>query len=497
MIKNNFIFSRSLNKDLEEIDKLIYSISQGDLTKIIDLKAADGNSLYSNLNNLIIKFRGLIAQIMTMTDKTINYTIELKEGAENIKISSKENSKVINGISSNMEDQMHVVKEAKEYSYEITNSARNVAEKSEAIKKMEYINMETVSSSYKNFETLIDKMEQTVSSNINTSKKIRGLEEKTYLIENIADEVSKISANTNLLALNASIEAARAGESGKGFAVVADEVRKLAENSTKQAKQIEDIISNIKQEIHDISSNMEDEINALNEYIQFSQVTKQNLNKIKSQTQGTFNAFMDIDKEIEGQVDKVSKIDKIVQDVYDTFENISVSTAEIAASSEEQYVTTESTFDKLLHLTSMNEDIQKYISSFIKNYKIDDEKQKYINNGIKTLKEIAKISVLTTMDYSKCTPILREQIKKYPYFELIALMQNDGLRKAITLDYSEQQVYVNFLHRPYFKEAVAGNDFISEPYISVDTNNYCIAMSVPVKNSTGEILGILMADLKL
>ncbi|WP_411681747.1 methyl-accepting chemotaxis protein [Clostridium thailandense] len=490
------IFEFWLRKDLEEIDSLIYSISQGDLTKTLDNDSSD-SSLNSNLNNLIMKFRGLIAQIMTMTDKTINYTMELKSDSEDIEVSSKENLKVINGISKNMEEQMEVIKKAKQYSYEITNSAKHVAEKSEIIKAMEYTNMETVSNSYKDFETLIHKLEQGASSNMDTSIKIKNLEEKTYLIQNIADEVSKISADTNLLALNASIEAARAGEAGKGFAVVAEEVRKLAESSTVQAKQIADIINSIKQEIYNISSSIENEVKATNEYVQSSKVTKQNLDKIKSQTQETFNAFMDIDKEIEKEVDRTNEIDKIVQDVYNTFENISVSTAELSASSEEQHVITENTFDKLSHLTRMNEEIQKYISSFIKNYKIDDEKQRYVNNGINTLKEISKIPTLATMEYSKCTGILKEQIKKYSYFELIALMQKDGLRKAITLDYSEQQVYVNFSHRPYFKEAVLGKEFISEPYISVDTNNYCIAMAVPVKDSSGEIAGILMADLKL
>lgn len=145
----------------------------------------------------------------------------------------------------------------------------------------------------------------------------------------------------------------------------------------------------------------------------------------------------------------------------------------------------------------MNEEIKKIIDSFIKNYKIDAEKQKYIDNGINTLKEIAKISELRSMEYSETTPILMQLIEKYPYFELIALMQKDGLRKAITLDYTEAQVYVNFSHRPYFKEAISGNDFISKPYISVDTNNYCIAMSAPVKDKEGEIIGIIMADLKL
>lgn len=224
-----------------------------------------------------MKFRGLIAQIMTMTDKTINYTIELESDSQGIEVSSKENSKVINEISKSMEEQMLVVKKAKKYSYEITNSAKNAAKKLEAIKAMEYENMETVSNSYKDFKILIHKLEQGASSNMNTNMKIKNLEEKIYSIQNIADEVSKISANTNLLALNTSIEAVRAGEAGKGFAVVAEEVRKLAENSTVQAKQIEGIINSIKQEIHDISLNIENEIHDINGYVQSSKVTKQNL----------------------------------------------------------------------------------------------------------------------------------------------------------------------------------------------------------------------------
>lgn len=193
----------------------------------------------------------------------------------------------------------------------------------------------------------------------------------------------------------------------------------------------------------------------------------------------------------------MQKIDSDVNGVYVTFESTFSSTSEIAISSEEQYKITENTFERLSNLNNMNKDIKKHIASFIKNYKIDSEKQNYINNGIATLKQIAANSVLKTMEYSKTTPILMKQINKYPYFELLALMQKDGLRKAITLNYLEEEVYVNFAHRPYFKEAIAGNDFISEPYISVDTNNYCIAMSVPVKNNDGEIFGILMADLKL
>ncbi|WP_205695928.1 methyl-accepting chemotaxis protein [Conexibacter sp. SYSU D00693] len=77
---------------------------------------------------------------------------------------------------------------------------------------------------------------------------IRELGAKSEQIGSIVDTITGISEQTNLLALNAAIEAARAGEQGRGFAVVAEEVRKLAEESSKAAGTIAQLIQDIQRE---------------------------------------------------------------------------------------------------------------------------------------------------------------------------------------------------------------------------------------------------------
>jgi methyl-accepting chemotaxis protein len=73
--------------------------------------------------------------------------------------------------------------------------------------------------------------------------KVQNLNQFIDELQQMASEVAKIAAQSNLLALNAAIEAARAGELGRGFAVVAGEFRMLSNQSGDTGRRMAEKVS--------------------------------------------------------------------------------------------------------------------------------------------------------------------------------------------------------------------------------------------------------------
>ena len=79
-----------------------------------------------------------------------------------------------------------------------------------------------------------------------TASTVAGLSGMSERIGVFAQTIARIARQTHLLALNAAIEAARAEEHGEGFAVVADEVRTLAAEAGKSAREVAELVSELR-----------------------------------------------------------------------------------------------------------------------------------------------------------------------------------------------------------------------------------------------------------
>ncbi|MFZ6818458.1 methyl-accepting chemotaxis protein [Undibacterium sp. Ji22W] len=103
-------------------------------------------------------------------------------------------------------------------------------------------------------QPVIAHLETMIQNKNNLMDTINHLATSTAALKDMADSVTTIAAQTNLLAINASIEAARAGVHGRGFAVVAAEVRRLSMISADTGKTItmraSEIGSAVKETLH-------------------------------------------------------------------------------------------------------------------------------------------------------------------------------------------------------------------------------------------------------
>ncbi|WP_368086827.1 methyl-accepting chemotaxis protein [Paenibacillus sp. yr247] len=122
---------------------------------------------------------------------------------------------------------------------------QRIAESSAIATNASFVSTQNAQGGYQAMDKVMNQMESLQASFNHTAGTVKRLHEYSQQIGQIIEVIKGISAQINLLALNASIEAARVGEHGRGFTVVANETRKLAAQSSSSVDVISELIRQV------------------------------------------------------------------------------------------------------------------------------------------------------------------------------------------------------------------------------------------------------------
>lgn len=344
----SLIITGKISKSIGKLKSSLSLMASGDLTNSIKTTAKDEigqlsgdmSIFQSGLNKSLNRIKGISNINAEVKEELISTTTETSSAAveisANISSISTQMSTLDKKIFLSNKEVLDIATFISELNAHIGEQSVMVEQSTASITQMiaSIANVSVLNEKNKEVISLLEETARAGDSRLTeTTNIIEDINASVNDINAMAGIIQNISAQTNLLAMNAAIEAAHAGEQGKGFAVVADEIRKLAGESSKNTKEISNTLNTIIGRIKNASqsgistrkafSNINDKIKGVSEVLLTVSSSTDELNIGGKQILEAMSQLNDISTVVKEKSDIVETSSGSVNEIMESVSDIS------------------------------------------------------------------------------------------------------------------------------------------------------------------------------
>lgn len=363
-----FILTRGIQIGLLAAEKAVHSLSNGDLTAVVESKAMRRNDELGDMAKgvavLMNQLLEVVNNIRASSEQLLKSGTDLSNMASQTSSTADDISKAIEEISQGAVAQADEIEKA---SHDVDTMGQLIEHIADNVAELDQGTQEIKGSSDRSIDIireLTDSNDRSMEAVKEISRQVNATNESALKIRAAVDLITSIAEETNLLSLNASIEAARAGEQGRGFAVVAGQIQKLAEQSNESAGSIADIIRDLLKDSENSVEVMEEVQKIMNEQQEKLHATRKQIVEVGDGISGAAQAAGMIRQQTEHCNSARASVADVISNLSAISQQNAASTEETTASMEEMNAAINLLAESAQQLQEMSKSLEENISFF-------------------------------------------------------------------------------------------------------------------------------------
>lgn len=465
---------------LEEMNATEYRYSLSSIALAVE-------DLQKQLRSHIFEMQVVSSQIDSSTTEISDVLSNQKNLSEQIFINSENLSKANQINAEKVAESVQVANEMANNTEALNQSVQTLLDSSETSKSI-------ITSQLDSIVKIIDIIENISETSKASMAYINKLFGSTTKISEILKTVQAFYDQTNLLSLNASIESARAGEAGAGFSVVANQIRTLAQNSSQSVDQISAIIKEIDTDIHNVIDQSKLTQSSVATAVENTTTIQDGLKKIDETYSMVDNHINNMRRNLDANLSLFGQLNTTIGESSEASQIVATEIENINAHIQTLYKRTTNISKLEVNL----KDTSKSLHALTNKVHIDllNDAKKRIEKQVSTISHklsqlIDKNPVLKSIDTPSHKKLLDMVIDDSDQIEAIWTNDNKG-----NFIYSNPPAGIaNATVRDWFNESMKGTTYVSNIYISAISKSPCMTISLPIYNTSRQVIGVIGADI--